>query len=139
MVVGHSMGFAVATALAAQSSELVDRLVNIDEGPSPSDGDLPFLAKLGYVPVIGQAMWRLDARLSRQGRLRRRVRPGLRPATASRADQVVDDFRAMTYTSFDDSASADTRTTSDAEPLDERAPRRRACRCWSIFGSEDQL
>ena len=34
VVVGHSMGFSVATALAEQSTQLVDRLVNIGAGPS---------------------------------------------------------------------------------------------------------
>ena len=38
VVVGHSMGFDVATALAAESSELVDRLVDIDAAPDPGFG-----------------------------------------------------------------------------------------------------
>ena len=45
VVVGHSMGVDVATALAEQSSELVDRMVNIDEAPDSSFGDLRFLAR----------------------------------------------------------------------------------------------
>ena len=53
----------VATALAERASQLVDRLVNLDEGPS--DGFLlaSFLAKLSYVPVLGEAIWRLAPEL----------------------------------------------------------------------------
>ena len=46
VVVGHSMGFAVATALAERASQLVDRLVNIDEGPTEDSCSVPFVAKL---------------------------------------------------------------------------------------------
>src|SRR5215211_6628886 len=72
LVVGHSMGFDVATALASQSDgvtrsltglkgqRLVDRVVDIDEGPDSSYGaDFPFLGKLGYVPVLGQGIYRI--------------------------------------------------------------------------------
>src|SRR3954447_4425810 len=38
VVVGHSLGGTVATALAAQSRELVDRLVVIDQAPDSSFG-----------------------------------------------------------------------------------------------------
>ena len=60
VVVGHSMGFDVATALAAESSELVDRLVAIDDAPDKSYGDLSFIARLTFTPVIGQALRRIS-------------------------------------------------------------------------------
>src|SRR6478735_6817040 len=48
VVVGHSLGAAVATELAAQSRQLVDRLVVIDEAPDSSFGDLGTMAQLSY-------------------------------------------------------------------------------------------
>jgi pimeloyl-ACP methyl ester carboxylesterase len=61
VVVGHSMGGSVATALATQSSELVDRVVIVDSGPDTENygPGPPFLAKLAYVPVIGQLLNRI--------------------------------------------------------------------------------
>ena len=79
VVVGHSMGFSVATALAAESSELVDRLVDIDAAPDPSFGGLPFLARLTSTPVIGQALRQDQPRFRDRGRLRVGLRPRLRP------------------------------------------------------------
>ena len=61
VVVGHSMGFDVAVALAARASQLVDRLVNIGSGPDEEeDCSLPLLARIGYWPVIGEALRRLS-------------------------------------------------------------------------------
>jgi pimeloyl-ACP methyl ester carboxylesterase len=132
VVVGHSMGFSVATALAAAHSELVDRLVNLDEGPSPDDCDLPFTAKLESTPVLGEAMWRLTPDAL--------VEDGYSDAFAPGYDVpefAVDDFRAMTYTSFDDSASANEDYRDEQSLADRLRPL--AIPLLSIFGSEDQL
>ncbi len=135
VVVGHSMGFDVATALAAQSSELVDRLVDIDEAPGPGFGGLPFLAKLGFTPVIGQAIWRVVPDVVIKDGYERAFAPGHDLGDFS--DQVVDDFHAMTYTSYD-RAAADTDDYERQEPLDERA-RSALVPLLVIFGTEDQL
>ena len=45
-MVGHSLGGDVAVSLAEQASQLVDRVVIIDEAPDTSFGDLDFLAKV---------------------------------------------------------------------------------------------
>jgi pimeloyl-ACP methyl ester carboxylesterase len=132
VVVGHSMGFSVATALAAAHSDLVDRLVNLDDGPSPDDCDLPFTAKLESTPVIGEAMWRLTPDALVEDGYSDAFAPGY-----DVPDFAVDDFRAMTYTSFDDSASA-AEDYRDEQSLAERL-RPLAIPLLSIFGSEDQL
>ena len=60
VVVGHSMGGLVATALAQNSSQLVDRVAVISTPNSISeDGALPLTARLSYTPVLGEAIWRL--------------------------------------------------------------------------------
>ena len=52
-------------------------------------------------------------------------------------DQVVDDFRAMTYTSFD-AAPAENEEYTEELPLDERF-KRTPVPLLVIFGEEDQL
>lgn len=100
-VVGHSMGGLVATSLAEQSSELVDRVVLIGTPSEAGQSDLPFVAKLRTTPVIGQAIWRVapdSAVKSAYGEL---FAPGFDVSTAFEdPDQVVADLDSMTYTSF---------------------------------------
>ena len=138
VVVGHSMGVAVATALAERASQLVDRLVNIDEGPSEDSCELPFIAKLGYTPVIGQAIWRLTPDFAVKDGYADAFAPGFDLADGfPNPDQVVDDYHAMTYTSFKDAADADADYVDEAT-LDQRL-RQIPVPLLSIFGSEDQI
>jgi pimeloyl-ACP methyl ester carboxylesterase len=135
VVVGHSLGFSVATALAAESSDLVDRLVDIDAGPDPSFGDLPFLARLASAPVIGQALRRVSPDFAIEDGYDSAFAPGYDVGNFS--DQIVDDYRAMTYTSYDRSP-AEVDDYQDAMPLDQRN-RAAAVPLLVIFGEEDQL
>jgi pimeloyl-ACP methyl ester carboxylesterase len=138
VVVGHSLGATVATALAEQSSELVDRVVNIDQAPDNSYGELPFLASLGYVPVLGQLLNRVTPDFAIEDAYEDGFAPGYDVASGfENPDQVVDDFRAMTYTSFDESATEEDRYT-DEVPLDERLAST-AVPLLVIFGAEDQI
>jgi pimeloyl-ACP methyl ester carboxylesterase len=138
VVVGHSLGGTVATALAEESSELVDRVVDIDQAPDDSFGDVSLLATLASVPVLGQLMNRVTPDFI--------VKDGYEQAFApdydiesgfENPDQVVDDLRAMTYTSFDEAASAE-RDYSGEIPLDERLASA-AVPLLVIFGAEDQI
>lgn len=135
VVVGHSMGFDVATALAAQPDGLVDRLVNIDEEPSPDYGGLPFLARLGFTPVIGETIWRITPDFTVKDAYASAFAPGY--DLGAFGDRVVDDFRAMTYTSYDRS-NAELEDYENAEPLDARV-RAAGVPLSVMFGSEDQL
>ena len=138
VVVGHSLGASVATAVAEQSSELVDRVVDIDQAPDSSFGNLSLIAQLSYVPVLGQLMDRITPSFA--------IKDGYQQAFApdydieggfENPDQVVDDFRAMTYTSFDKIASAEEEYTEEI-PLDQRLASA-AVPLLVIFGSEDQI
>ena len=142
VVVGHSMGASVATSLAASASELVDRAVVIDEPPDLSYGGLDFLAKIQYVPVIGEAFWRFGHVGPWQDAL---VKSGYGQAFAPdydidsgfpNPDQVVEDYDAMTYTSFDQAEDANDEFLSE-QPLTERLTAA-ATPVLVIFGSEDQ-
>jgi pimeloyl-ACP methyl ester carboxylesterase len=138
VVVGHSVGGAVAVAVAEQASELVDRIVLIDEAPDSSFADTGFLASLARVPVLGEALWRVRIDSLVKKGYEDRFAPGYEIADGfSDDDQVVRDNDAMTYTAFDDiPGEADDYT--DEIPLDERI-QRIAVPLMVIFGSEDQV
>ena len=108
VVVGHSLGGTVGAALASRATELVSRLVIIDQAPDNSYGPgLGLVANLGYLPVIGEAMYRFTQGFPGSSAL---IKSGYADAFAPdfdidsgfpNPDQVVEDLRAMTYTSFD--------------------------------------
>jgi pimeloyl-ACP methyl ester carboxylesterase len=137
-VVGHSMGATVATAVAAESSELVDRLVVVNQAPDESFADLPLLATLGYVPVLGQLLNRVTPDFAIKEGYADAFAPGYDIESGfDDPDQVVDDFNAMTYTSFDESAQ-EAEDYADEIPLDERITSG-AIPLLVIFGAEDQI
>jgi pimeloyl-ACP methyl ester carboxylesterase len=131
-VVGHSMGGSVATALTEVRPGLVKSLVILDSPSKSGDAQLPLTARLGFVPVLGQAIKRVVPDSM--------IRSGLESAFAEGfdvPDQFVADFHDMTYTSYDDShrASSDyseerglaERLAEDPVPL------------LVVYGAEDDL
>jgi pimeloyl-ACP methyl ester carboxylesterase len=138
VVVGHSMGFSVATALAARASQLVDRIVNIDEGPDPDACALPLLAKLGYAPVLGEAIWRVTPDFAVKDSYGEAFAPGFDIEQGfPNPDQVVDDYAAMTYTSYSEAHDAN-RDFQEETSLPDRL-RPLAIPLMSVFGTEDQI
>src|ERR687897_970179 len=138
VVVGHSLGATVATALAEQSSELVDRIVDIDQAPDDSFGDVSLIARLGYVPVLGQLLNRITPNFMVKDAYEQAFAPGYELDSGFEdSDQVVDDFKTMTYTSFDEAGNAE-RDYSDEVPLDQRLATA-AIPLLVIFGEEDQI
>ena len=103
--------------------------------PDPSFGDLPFLARLTFTPVIGQALRRIAPDFAIKDGYESAFAPGYDLGDFS--DQVVDDYRAMTYTSYDRSP-AESDDYEDELPLDQRV-RDAAVPLLVIFGEEDQL
>jgi pimeloyl-ACP methyl ester carboxylesterase len=138
VVVGHSLGGTIATALAEQSSELVDRVVDVDQAPDDSFADVSLLARLAYVPVLGQLMNRITPDFVIKDGYGQAFAPGYDIDSGFEdPDQVVEDLRAMTYTSFDEVPSAE-HDYSGEIPLDERLAAA-AVPLLVIFGSEDQV
>ena len=97
IVVGHSTGGMVATALAEQRRDLVTALALINTGPRAdafiSNG---VVGQLMFAPVVGQLLWRLRTdSLIRQAASTAVSRHGYEIP-----QQFVDDVRGMTYHAF---------------------------------------
>jgi pimeloyl-ACP methyl ester carboxylesterase len=139
-VVGHSLGFTVATALAERSPALVSRLVDIDQAPDNSYGSAPFLARLGYWPLIGPATYRVTPDFAIRDTIKVAFAPGYNMAQGfENPDQPVVDFHAMTYNSFKKSSQDETDFT-DEKPLDQRlAELKTPIPLLVIFGADDQV
>lgn len=114
IVAGHSMGGTVATALAAQEPSLVAGVVIVSTEAEVRYGRLPLTARLGFLPVVGQAINSLlpDSMI-------RNAYADVFQKGFEVPGYVVDDFRSMTYTSYDDSARLDGEYTGE-RPLQER-------------------
>jgi pimeloyl-ACP methyl ester carboxylesterase len=132
VVVGHSMGGRVATALAERDAGVVDGLVLVDSPVDEDASELPFVARLGFVPVIGEALRHLVPDSLVRNQLESAFAPGFEVP-----DQFVRDFHRMTYSSYDHSheksndylreRALDARLRSLGEPL------------LAIYGSEDDI
>lgn len=133
-VVGHSLGGGVAVALAEQSPRLVHSIVIIDTPPDPDheEGDLGFVASLGFAPVLGEALWRIKPDFA--------VRKGLEVAFAPGfdvPDAFVEDVDRMTFSPFGDSPRAFGDYTAE-EPLDRRV-KETGRSLMVIMGAEEQI
>lgn len=130
LVVGHSLGGAVAVALAERSPALVHGLVVIGSPPDHSEGNLGFVAELGFTPVIGEALWRIKPDFA--------VRDGLAVAFAPGfevPDAFVDDVNRMTYSAYSSEGFDD---YTGEEPLSLRAGAS-GKPLLAIMGAEEQI
>ena len=131
-VVGHSLGGAVAVALAQQDPQLVDRVAIIDMPPDNSYGDLGFIASLAFQPVLGEALWTIKPDFS--------VRDGLQVAFAPGfdvPDAFVADVNRLTYTAYDESPSG-TEDFIGEESLDQRM-KETGKPLMVLMGAEEQI
>ncbi|WP_225729113.1 MULTISPECIES: alpha/beta fold hydrolase [unclassified Nocardia] len=113
VLVGHSSGGYVATALAEQRRPLVSAIALVDTGPRlDAFLDNGPLGNLLLIPAIGQPLWSILPA------------PALRYAMSSAIsrdvqipDQLVADFKGMTYRSLTaSSAASDTYLRERTEP-----------------------
>ena len=136
--VGHSFGGALSVAVAERRRSLVERIVLMDDGPDNGFGDQPLMTTIGFVPVVGELLRRLAFDSA--------IRDGFRDAFADGfdmaggfddPDQVVHDYRAMTFSSYKGSWDGE-EAYMDALGLDERL-RRLGMPALVIFGAEDRF
>ncbi len=131
-VAGHSLGGAVATALAVNSPDLVSGVVLIDTAPDTSFGGLSGTAKAIKIPIFGQALWRMtpDALIRRN--LQQAFVPGFEVP-----DKFVDDVRAMTFPAYRKSLDSG-GDFSDGNPLNEQLAKT-GDPLLVIFGEDDEF
>jgi pimeloyl-ACP methyl ester carboxylesterase len=133
VVVGHSMGGSVATALAETHSELVNRVVIMDTPPSSkASKGLGFTANLPFVPVLGELLDRLAPDAV--------VRHGLGVAFAKGHDVpdfAVRSYRDVTYPAYKKSHTEFDRY-QDRKPLQARLADT-GVPLLVIVGAEDQI
>lgn len=137
-LVGHSFGGAVAVALAEARPQLVPGLVVFDEGPDESFGGWPFLSRLGLLPVVGE----LAHRVAPDSMIADGYKDAFAPdfdfrAAFSDPDQVVRDYRRMTFHSYKASTRAESRFLEE-ERLDDRL-RRLGVPALVAFGEHDRF
>lgn len=132
VVAGHSMGAAVATALAESDPSRVAGLVVVDEPPRPGQDVLPATARLGSWPLVGPAIRRLSTDSLIYDAFRSAFAPGFRYPR-----WVVQDNRRMTYSSYDDSSRGESDYRK-AEGLDRRLAQVRKP-VLVVFGTRDQI
>ena len=114
LIVGHSMGGVVGTALAERNPELFDGLVALGVAAERRYSQLPLLAEVGYLPVIGPALVELSPDALLESGLSRVFAPGFEvPGYA------VEDLHRMTYPAYRD-AARESRGFVAALPLQER-------------------
>jgi pimeloyl-ACP methyl ester carboxylesterase len=133
LIVGHSMGGLVATALATRDRALAAGVALVDSPPTAASGKLPFTARLGFVPILGQA---LRSALITNGEVQNALQSAFAPGYPV-PHQFVSDFWKMTYTSYTASDSAD-KAYLESRPL---APRLTALGLpvLGIYGTEDRI
>jgi pimeloyl-ACP methyl ester carboxylesterase len=103
LIVGHSMGGLVATALATRDRALAAGVAVVDSPPTSASGKLPFTARMGFVPVLGQA---LRSAVITNGIVSQALQSAFAPGYPV-PHQFVSDFWRMTYTSYTDSHRED--------------------------------
>ncbi|MFL5820231.1 MAG: alpha/beta fold hydrolase [Solirubrobacteraceae bacterium] len=132
VVAGHSMGAAVAIALAEQDPPLVRGLVVIDEPARPGQARFPLTAKLGFYPFIGPALRRLATDSLIYDAFKVGFAPGFRYPR-----WMVQDNRRMTYTSYEKSGKGEGAYVKarwlDRRLADVRKP------VLVVFGTRDQI
>jgi pimeloyl-ACP methyl ester carboxylesterase len=88
--------------------------------------------------VLGQAIWRIVPSFAVKDGYKRAFAPGYDISSGfDDPDQVIHDYRAMTFTSYD-RADADPSDYEEEQSLDERV-RNAAVPLLVIFGTEDQV
>lgn len=133
ILIGHSMGGEVATALAEANPERVERLVLIDSPPKP-ETTFNLGTKLAFTPVIGE----LISRFTFDATIRKMLQQGFAPGFPV-PEKFVADFKQLTYTAFR-SAHDGSVEYRKAKPLYERlAALDPVPPLLVIFGSKDAL
>jgi pimeloyl-ACP methyl ester carboxylesterase len=133
VLLGHSTGGMVATALAEQRRDLVTALAFIDTGPRAdafiSNG---LVGQLMFTPVVGPLLWQLRT----DGLIRKAAATAVSRPGFAIPQSFVDDVRGMTYHAFTATSQASDDYLRQG-PLPERlAPLGKPL--LVLFGADDR-
>jgi pimeloyl-ACP methyl ester carboxylesterase len=133
IVIGHSMGGEVATALAEADPARIERLVLIDSPPKP-ETTFKLGTRLALLPVVGELL----SRFMSEATIRKMLAQGFAPGFPV-PEKFVADVKQLTYTAFrtahDDSIAYETE-----KPVVERLAALTPVRpLLVILGSQDAL
>ncbi|MDQ6811893.1 MAG: alpha/beta hydrolase [Actinomycetota bacterium] len=132
LLVGHSMGGLVATALAERDPTLVAGIALVDSPPTTGAASLPFLARLAFLPVIGQAVRTLATNGMVASGLQAAFAPGFKVRP-----EFVHDFWRTSYSSYSESDNDSTQYLR-RQPLPSRLTSL-ALPLLVIYGTRDRL
>jgi pimeloyl-ACP methyl ester carboxylesterase len=133
VIVGHSTGGVVATALAEQRPDLVAGVVLIDIGPRMSAFmSSGVVGALVSAPVIGRLLWALQT----DGLVRKAMSSAFSKPGFTIPQELVDDTRATTYYSLHATDEASTGYL-EQQPLPDRLASI-GKRVLVIFGEDDR-
>jgi pimeloyl-ACP methyl ester carboxylesterase len=96
VLVAHSLGGFMGSAIIAQNREAFSAAVLIGVAPRSGFSTLPFMAKVATTPLVGE----LTYRITPGGLVRNQLSRQMASGSPRLPDQFVEDFRAMTYESF---------------------------------------
>jgi pimeloyl-ACP methyl ester carboxylesterase len=132
IVAGHSMGAAVAVALAEAHPRVVRGVVVVDEAARPGQDTFPLTAKLGFYPLIGPGFRRVATDSVIYDAFKIGFAPGFKYPR-----WVVQDNRRMTYSSYNKSENAEAAFVK-ARGLDRRLAATRKP-VLVLFGTREQI
>ena len=131
VVVGHSRGGAVATALVERHRSRVERLMVIGTAPNPVGHD-SVMERLTFAPVVGHALRTLGP----DAFIRRRLEDTF-ISSVEVPDHFVDALDGMTFSAFRDTANAGRDYREERELSDRLADER--LRLHVVFGADDNV
>lgn len=131
-LVGHSLGGNVVVGVAEAAPARVERVVIVDTARNRHRTSLDLSARLTFLPLLGEALWRLKPDFAIRDSLEVGFAPGF-----DVSEQFVTDVRRLTYTAYDSWPGA-AGDYSDEAPLDERM-RETGKPLMVMMGAEEQI
>ena len=130
VVVGHSMGGWVAVSMAEQDPRLVRGVVTIGTPADRAEGPGPPSFRLGYVPVVGGALWKAIPDSYVRAEIETAFADGV-PVP----DQFVEDTRSLTWSAYARSARDGRDFREDRAPFERMTAT--GLPLLAIIGTED--
>ncbi|MDX6649164.1 MAG: hypothetical protein QOJ97_1115 [Solirubrobacteraceae bacterium] len=131
VIVGHSMGGFVAVSMAEQDPRLVRGVVIVATPANRPEGPGPVGDRLGYVPVVGPALWKAVPDSFVRSKLKSAFADGV-PVP----DEFVRDTRRLTWTAYERSAVASRDFREESPPARRMA--QTGLPFLGILGGEDE-